>query len=110
MGFDLLVKGLAEILDGTPSHIDLQSVQSSLENLPGVGSVHHLHVWPLSTSRVALTAHLVRDQAVECSAPILIRRANDAMEALRIHHCTFQVESSETDCSDGLAAENERLS
>ena len=100
MGFDLLGKGLAEILDGTPSHIDLHGVQSCLENLPGVGSIHHLHVWALSTSRVALTAHLVRDPAVDCSVPILIRRANAAMEKLRIHHCTFQVESSENDCSD----------
>ena len=109
MGFDLLRKGMAEILDATPTHIDLNTVQGCLENLPGVDSVHHLHVWALSTSRVALTAHLVRDIEAACSDQNLLRRACKAMESLRIHHCTFQIEGSETDCSDELSAAGEQL-
>ena len=109
MGFDLLRKGMAEILDATPTHIDLNTVQGCLENLPGVDSVHHLHVWALSTSRVALTAHLVRDIEAACSDQNLLRRACEAMESLRIHHCTFQIEGSGTDCSDELTAADEPL-
>lgn len=104
MGVDLLRKGMAEILDATPTHIDLNKVQNCLEELPGVQSVHHLHVWALSTSRVALTAHLVRDIEVACSDQILLRRACTAMETLRIHHCTFQIERSVADCSDESSA------
>ena len=75
MGFDLLRKGMAEILDATPTHIDLNTVQGCLENLPGVDSVHNLHVWAVSTSRVTLTSHLVRDIESACSDQNLLRRA-----------------------------------
>ena len=46
-------------LAGVPSHIDIAAVRAHLAGLPGVTEVHDLHVWPVGTTQVALTAHLV---------------------------------------------------
>src|SRR5690606_13619130 len=46
-------------MDAVPKNIDLQKIQQYLLNLEQVDSLHDLHVWPLSTSETALTAHLV---------------------------------------------------
>ena len=47
-------------LDAVPVHVDIDAVRHYLESLPGVDSVHDLHVWPLSTTAIALTAHLLK--------------------------------------------------
>ena len=54
----LLREALALSLDAAPRHIDLAAVQAALLALPGVVTVRDLHVWGVSTSRVALTARL----------------------------------------------------
>jgi len=47
-------------LDAVPAGIDLVAGEKFLASLPGVVGVHDLHVWGLSTTHVALTAHLVK--------------------------------------------------
>ena len=54
----LLREALALNLDAAPRHIDLAQVEAELAALPGVLAVEELHVWGLSTSRIALTSHL----------------------------------------------------
>jgi cobalt-zinc-cadmium efflux system protein len=46
-------------LDAVPDKIDMPALRKYLENLPDVARIHDLHVWPLSTTEVALTVHLV---------------------------------------------------
>jgi cobalt-zinc-cadmium efflux system protein len=57
--WDLLRQSLTLSLHGVPKGIALADVQHSLEQLPGVARVHHLHVWAMSTTEAALTVHLV---------------------------------------------------
>ena len=47
-------------MDTAPASVDVAAVRAFLEACPGVSGVHDLHVWPLSTTQTALTAHLVR--------------------------------------------------
>jgi cobalt-zinc-cadmium efflux system protein len=54
----LLREALALNLDAAPRHVDLARVEQALASLPAVQAVEELHVWGLSTSRIALTAHL----------------------------------------------------
>ena len=46
-------------LNAVPEHIDEAAVRAHLAALPGVARVHDLHIWPMSTTEAALTAHLV---------------------------------------------------
>ena len=98
MGIGLLEKALAETMDAIPDYIDTDKVKSTLEKLQGVQSIHHLHIWPLSTSRVALTAHIVRSLSLSEADHNLITTASKKMYTLGIHHCTFQVESADNSC------------
>ena len=50
-------------LDAVPAGIDTAAVRGYLESLPGVEAVHDLHIWALSTTQTALTAHLVKPDA-----------------------------------------------
>ena len=97
----LLKESVWMSLAGVPSGIDVDVVEAELAALDGVETVHDLHVWPLSTTETALTAHLVAPgRGVD-------RRAAGARAAMlhdrfHIEHCTLQVErdaiSSDTHC------------
>lgn len=90
--WSLLRESLALSLDAVPTGLDTDEVRAALAELPGVGEVHHVHIWPLSTTEVALTAHIVAKG--DARAPILT--AANAMLASRfgIGHATLQVEDA----------------
>ena len=96
--WDLMRSALNLTLDAAPEHIDTRKVRAYLEALPGVAGVHDLHVWALSTTEAALTAHVVRaanDDGDEflCAAEIGLS------ERFGIGHATLQIEiSGARDC------------
>lgn len=57
----LLHDSLRLSLDGVPVGIDTQQIQQLIVEQPGVESCHHLHIWAISTTETALTAHVVID-------------------------------------------------
>ena len=78
-------------LHGVPAGIDPARVQSRLAALPGVASIHDLHIWPMSTTETALTCHLVMPGGHPGDAFILqaTKILNDEFE---IRHATLQFE------------------
>ena len=94
----LLREAIALNLDAVPRGIDLGAVKTSLRQLPGVRSVEDLHVWGLSTSRSALTAHLVIDPAALAAAQLsgdqLLALARNALAEAGIRKSTLQLEES----------------
>lgn len=81
------------LLESTPAHISLSEVRAKLEGIPGVESVHDLHVWTVTSGVVALSAHAIvpdvsRQQQV-------LESACHLMGHLGIHHCTVQIEQCE---------------
>ena len=78
-------------LMGVPAGIQLEDVEAELRRLVGVDAVHDLHIWPLSTTETALTAHIVTAQADYPDA--LLENARKLLhDRFRIEHCTIQVE------------------
>ena len=90
-GFQLLRDAVGIILDGVPTGIDIQEVEATLRGLPGVVDVHHVHVWALSTSHNALTAHLVRRRDAVNDLDLL-HEAKARLARLGIGHSTLQLE------------------
>ena len=79
-------------MDGVPSRIAQHEVEAWLGALPGVVEVHDLHIWGLSTTDAALTAHLVRDAQADDQE--LIRVASHGLGTrFHIGHATLQIET-----------------
>ena len=95
----LLREAIALNLDAAPRHVDLGRVEQALASLPAVLEVEELHVWGLSTSRTALTAHVVIDpQQLETetlSRDQLLTLARARLAELGIRKSTLQLETGE---------------
>ncbi len=92
--WSLFHQSLHMMFDGVPLSIDLREVRACLMELPGVQEVHDLHVWSMSTSQVALTAHLVvSDETGTDTASLLTKAQEELDEHFHIEHVTLQVES-----------------
>lgn len=87
----LLKESVWMSLAGVPEGIDLDQVEGALVELDGVETVHDLHVWPLSTTETALTAHIVTARADYPDALLASARAV-LHDRFHIEHCTIQVE------------------
>jgi cobalt-zinc-cadmium efflux system protein len=96
----LLKESINLSMDAVPADIDPHAVEDYLAKLPGVGAVHDLHIWAMSTTEVALTVHLVMDEAPRTDA--FLHDVSDALrERFGIGHATTQIEcgNCERDCS-----------
>lgn len=94
--WNLFKDALQLILDGVPKQIEPLAVRTFLQELQGVVQVHDLHIWAMSTTETALTAHLVIPEGHEGD-----RFLTDTCEALHNHfgidHSTLQIESGDPD-------------
>ncbi len=78
-------------LDAVPANIDVAEVRNYLIGLPEVTDVHHLHIWGLSTSEAALTAHLVLAKETHDNQ-LLCAIEHELEERFDIGHATLQFE------------------
>jgi cobalt-zinc-cadmium efflux system protein len=81
------------LLESTPAHIPLPAVRAQLEAIPGIESVHDLHVWAVTPAVVAMSAHcIVREPEQQHHA---LEHIHDAMRLFGIDHVTIQLEREE---------------
>jgi cobalt-zinc-cadmium efflux system protein len=89
--WDLLHESMNLALDAVPQSIDPEAVKDYLATLPGVTEIHDLHIWGLSTSEAALTAHLVKPDPKDDD--LVITEARKALhDRFGIRHITLQWE------------------
>jgi len=88
----LLREVVRALLEGVPAHLSVERIGQALAALPGVKSVHDLHVWTLSSKRVALSAHLVVDTFDQW--PEVLAAAKQVLLQHGIAHVTLQPEST----------------
>lgn len=94
--YGLLKSSLRLTLDGVPEDIDKAAISTWLENLAGVESMHHLHIWALSTTKTALTVHLVMPGPVDSG--FLADTARVLAHDFNIDHVTIQIEQPDGPC------------
>ena len=95
--FDLLKESTRLAMAAVPGGVDRAGVEAYLAGLPGVSAVHDLHIWAISTTETALTAHLVRP-ALGLDDEFLRGVAVELKTRFRIGHCTIQIEHDGEDC------------
>jgi cobalt-zinc-cadmium efflux system protein len=78
-------------MDAAPAGFDVARLKAELEALPGVAQVHDLHVWGLSTTETALTAHLVHARP---DGDALLAEAQGVARARGVGHSTLQLEAA----------------
>src|SRR5262245_8530365 len=87
----LLRESLDVLMEAVPPHIDIDSLRTAMEEVPGTCRVHDLHVWTLTTGRYALSAHAVID-ATASSDAILEQMRDVLAKRFEVHHVTIQLE------------------
>jgi len=87
----LLKQSLNLALDAVPEGVDEKAISAYLAGLQGVLELHDLHIWAMSTTETALTAHLVM-QGGSCHDTFLAEVGHELDSRFQIHHSTLQVE------------------
>ncbi len=104
--WDVLKEAIKMGLLAVPNHIDEAAVRSYLAGLPGVTAVHDMHIWPMSTTETAFTAHLVIPAGPPGDA-FLHAISAKLEESFGIHHPTIQIEQVSDDCRLGTHAHHD---
>lgn len=102
VGFDLLKSSTKMLMLFTPEHIDIKEIVREVHKIPGVGKLHHIHVWHLNEEELHLEAHL------DCAENILMSEFNDLLHELEIvlfnkfgiNHINIQPEFKKKDPKD----------
>lgn len=88
----LILDSVNVLLEGTPRHINLSAVESAIVETAGVGGVHDLHVWTISSGIDALSAHISHDETVSHSELLAVVRGK-LHDEFGIDHLTIQMET-----------------
>ncbi|MDR2140017.1 MAG: cation diffusion facilitator family transporter [Tannerella sp.] len=96
--WSLLRDSIRLSLDGIPRNIDRDAVEALIRTVEGVEDIHHLHIWALSTTETALTAHVVLPDTSRMAA--VKSRIKSLLHAHAVSHVTLEFETGETDCPD----------
>ena len=97
----LLKDSLKLSLDGVPDNVDINKIKEAAMKTNGVVDVHHLHIWAISTTRNALTAHIVLNGQITLQETRKIKdKLKHDFEHLNIHHATLETETVEEQCKE----------
>jgi len=96
--WSLLQDSLRLAMDGVPKEMNLEKIKTELMKVKGVTDVHHMHVWALSTTENALTAHLVIEEDYISTFDAMKHDLRHRLEHLEITHSTFEPELSTDKC------------
>jgi cobalt-zinc-cadmium efflux system protein len=95
----LLKESLKLSLDGVPKNIDIQEIKDKAEKIEGIKNLHHIHVWAMSTTENALTAHLVVDKNKEPDEITAIKNdLKHKLQHMNIQHITLETEFTNEPC------------
>jgi cobalt-zinc-cadmium efflux system protein len=97
--WNLLKESLRLSLDGVPEDIDIEALKIIALKIPGVKDLHHIHVWAISTTQNALTAHLVLEDEVSPAEESRIKhQLKHDFEHSNIQHSTLETEKEVNHC------------
>jgi cobalt-zinc-cadmium efflux system protein len=88
-------------LDAVPANVNIEQVKDIILKTSGVLDVHHIHIWAISTTQNAMTAHLViSDSLANADTSKLKDNLKHELEHLNIHHTTLEFENENQECEE----------
>lgn len=96
--WDILRESIRLALDGTPEQFDIEDIASRMQSVEGVENVHHIHIWAISTTEYALTAHVVISSLNDLHA--IKTRIKEVLDEAGIRHSTLEFEDAAHRCQD----------
>ena len=91
--FRLLAEAINVLMEGTPSHVDVEHLTAAITALPGVLNIHDLHVWTITTDWNALSCHLLVEKETLAESQALLDSLEELLQAdFGIQHSTVQLE------------------
>ena len=96
--WSLLAESLRMSTDAVPEGFDVEVIKQKIEGQEGVLNVHHMHVWPISTTETALTCHVVIPSSDRLEE--VTDRVKHLLDTLGIHHSTLELETTSSHCHD----------
>lgn len=102
--WSLLTESLRLSLDAVPANVDTEKIKEQMLKTEGVKNIHHIHIWAMSTTRNAMTAHLILENGLtEKQIAKIKSELKHELEHLNIQHATLETESQnchEENCED----------
>jgi len=97
--WSLLTGSLRMSLDAVPEDLNVAQIEALVLKTTGVKSMHHTHIWSMSTTETALTTHLVLDNALSFDDKMkLVHKIKHELLHNKIQHSTLELESDELPC------------
>jgi cobalt-zinc-cadmium efflux system protein len=104
--WSLLTDSFKMSVDAVPAGIELEEITGIILSVKHIVNVHHIHIWPLSTTENALTAHIIIDDRLPFDEKLkVIQQLKHELIHHNIHHSTIELESETIHCPD----QNEKL-
>lgn len=99
--WQLLKDSLRLSLDGVPEGIEIKKIKETIDGISGVKDFHHIHVWAISTTENALTAHLVvaRDSDMDFVEGLKHKIKHELLHQ-KIQHATLEIEMEDSPCEE----------
>ncbi len=99
--WSLLKDSLRLSLDGVPEGIEISKIREAVSRLDGVKGFHHIHIWAISTTENALTAHLVVGPNIDMAVIEKLKyKVKHALLHERIQHATLEIETENAPCEE----------
>lgn len=101
----LLMQSIRMVIDGVPESIDASLLISTMAEVEHVRDVHHMHVWALSTTETALTAHVVVDDLMNMEQ--VKAEVKHRLKDMGVCHSTIEIETAEHPCHEERCMEDD---
>ena len=101
--FEIIRATVNVLMEGTPERLDLAAVERAMLEVPGVEGVHDLHIWSISSSDLALSAHIEADDtAISEANAVLVSLKQMLWSEFGVGHVTFELECLGGSCAGGM--------
>ncbi len=99
--WSLLTNSLRMSLDAVPANVEVANIEQVILNVKGVESMHHMHIWSMSTTENALTAHLLLEDKLSFDEKMkVVHKVKHELLHNNIQHATIELESAILPCDD----------